>query len=445
MLRIIGSVVLGVCGALFLLGAIAVLVQGHPAQLISVALAIGVLTGAWFLWPRKIKSSPGVAPSWPPPINRDDRSGADAGGVHGPGGGPGQAGLHIGPPSGTTPAFQRPAPAYPTEPAPGPRIAELPPVAVESAPELPPMRPGAPLSYAVGDIVPGTLRGDRFVAIDVETANASYESICAIGVAQVRDGVVTAQRAWLVRPPDGHGLFSAQNVRIHGITAEQVARNGQPWPAVLSEVLHMIGTDVVAAHNASFDINVVKAATTACGLPLPTFSYVDSLALARRVMPELDGHSLPMVAAACGVNQLSHHHAGDDARVCAEIIVQLLKLPQPAPVVRPVGGWESRGKSLPPNPDADPSHVLYGSSVTITGLLQSMTRTEARERLAELGATHRASVSKKTAYLVVGAPNGAELTSSGGDKLLRARALQADGHPVQIIDEREFLALLNAP
>lgn len=300
-------------------------------------------------------------------------------------------------------------------------------------------------SYGVGDVGLGTLHGNNFVAIDVETANASYASMCAIGVAQVRAGVVTAQRSWLVRPPAGHDQFSPQNVRVHGITAEQAARDGQAWPVVLDEVMHMIGTDVVVAHNASFDINVVTATTTACGMPVPELSYVDSLALARRVMPDLDGHSLPKVAAACGVTQLSHHHAGDDARVCAEITVQLLTMSPPAPTVRPIGGWEHQGKSLPPNLEADHSHVLYGSFVTITGVLQSMTRAKAREQLADIGANHRPSVSKKTDYLVVGARNGAELTTSGGDKLLRARELQAHGHPVRIINETEFLTLLNTP
>lgn len=72
-----------------------------------------------------------------------------------------------------------------------------------------------------------------------------------------------------------------------------------------------------------------------------------------------------------------------------------------------------------------------------------MTRPEARKRLAAVGANHRPNVSKKTSYLVRGRPNGAELTSSGGEKLLRAQALQADGHAIQIIDEVTFLTLLN--
>lgn len=449
-LRVIGSIVLGGCGALFLLGGVAVLVQGHPEQLISIALALGLLTGAWFLWPRRTATPPGV-PSGPTRWQRPRQGGmptAFVGDMDRPASPSAPVGPQVGGPPAMPQAFGRPSPGYvrpAAEPVPQVRVAAppSPPAAVGPGPRLPRSPSRRVPSYAVGGIVPGVIEGGSFVAIDVETANADAASICAIGVAQVRGGVVTVQRSWLVRPPSDHGQFLAQNVRIHGITAEQVARDGQSWPVVLDHVMRMIGTDVVVAHNASFDINVVKAATTACGLLLPAFSYVDSLALARRVMPQLAGHSLPKVAAACGVAQVLHHHAGDDARVCAEVLAYLLTLSPPPPVIRPLGGWEPRGRSLPPNADADSSHVLFGSFVTITGVLHCMTRTEARERLASLGANHRPSVSKKTDYLVVGAPNGAELTSVGGDKLLRARQLQADGHRVQIIDEGAFVMLLN--
>lgn len=44
---------------------------------------------------------------------------------------------------------------------------------------------------------------DKFIAIDVETANFEPTSICAIGAAKVEDGLVTDTRYSLIRPePD---------------------------------------------------------------------------------------------------------------------------------------------------------------------------------------------------------------------------------------------------
>ena len=41
---------------------------------------------------------------------------------------------------------------------------------------------------------------DRFVAIDVETANASRSSVCAVGAVKVENGVITDRFYRLVRP-----------------------------------------------------------------------------------------------------------------------------------------------------------------------------------------------------------------------------------------------------
>jgi DNA ligase (NAD+) len=65
----------------------------------------------------------------------------------------------------------------------------------------------------------------------------------------------------------------------------------------------------------------------------------------------------------------------------------------------------------------------------LTGGLESMSRDEAKSRLAELGARTAESVSKKTDYVVVG--------SEPGSKAERARTLG-----VKTIDEKEFLKLI---
>lgn len=72
-----------------------------------------------------------------------------------------------------------------------------------------------------------------FTAFDVETANSSRGSICAIGYAVVREGALIEQGQWLCRPPDEVGHFDAFNVRLHGITPEwslisQHSSNGCP-------------------------------------------------------------------------------------------------------------------------------------------------------------------------------------------------------------------------
>lgn len=58
-----------------------------------------------------------------------------------------------------------------------------------------------------------------FAAMDVETANASRDSICQIGIVHVRDGQIEEQWKTLVDPET---WFDDLNVEIHGIDEEDV-------------------------------------------------------------------------------------------------------------------------------------------------------------------------------------------------------------------------------
>jgi len=61
---------------------------------------------------------------------------------------------------------------------------------------------------------------DSFAALDVETANADFGSICQIGIVTFNDGTVTDIWQSLVDPEDD---FDPVNVSIHGIDADRVA------------------------------------------------------------------------------------------------------------------------------------------------------------------------------------------------------------------------------
>ena len=60
----------------------------------------------------------------------------------------------------------------------------------------------------------------NYVALDFETANYSWSSVCSIGLAVVKDSSVVERKSWLVRPPDLY--FHPMFTRIHGIRAEDV-------------------------------------------------------------------------------------------------------------------------------------------------------------------------------------------------------------------------------
>lgn len=157
-----------------------------------------------------------------------------------------------------------------------------------------------------------------FTAIDFETANASSASACAVGLVRVRSGRLVEEAGWLIHPPAGHDAFFEVNVGIHGIRSDDVA-DAPGWSAQLSDLVDFIGADVLAAHNAAFDMAVIRRACHACGDACPPFPYVCSLQLARKTYA-LPSYRLPAAAAAAGFTGFTHHDPLADARACAHIV-----------------------------------------------------------------------------------------------------------------------------
>ena len=161
-----------------------------------------------------------------------------------------------------------------------------------------------------------------FVAIDFETANNSMASACSLGIAVVQNGELTQTREWLIKPQPLY--FSPHNTAIHGMTAADVAdcpAFNELWPDILE---HLSGF-VLAAHNAPFDIAVLRELVRMYGLPAPDFEVVCSCQLSRRMWRELDNHRLDTVCGHLGIG-LDHHNAASDAEGCARIVLQAVRL-----------------------------------------------------------------------------------------------------------------------
>ncbi len=107
-----------------------------------------------------------------------------------------------------------------------------------------------------------------FTAIDFETANGSAASACSVGLVKVRDGQVVDEIGWFIQPPFGHDHFVEWNTRIHGITADMVLE-APGWVDQLADLQTYIDGDALVAHNAGFDMGVMKSACAATGLAVP--------------------------------------------------------------------------------------------------------------------------------------------------------------------------------
>ena len=163
---------------------------------------------------------------------------------------------------------------------------------------------------------------DNFIAIDVETANASPSSICAIGAVKVRDGLIVDRRYSLVRPePDYYSYFCT---RVHGLTDEDTW-NAPSFGTVWSGWQEWLEDLPLVAHNARFGSTCIREACKIYGLELPP-QFLCTLVAARKSIPRgmCASKSLDALCQYFGITLRHHHNALDDAEACAALAVVLL-------------------------------------------------------------------------------------------------------------------------
>ncbi|MCW5897996.1 MAG: 3'-5' exonuclease [Flavobacteriales bacterium] len=157
------------------------------------------------------------------------------------------------------------------------------------------------------------------LALDFETATPQPDSPCELGIAIVRGGVVREVRNWLIKPPQWP-YFSPWNIAVHGITPQDVA-DAPRWRDIWNEVSELLHGKVVVAHNAAFDMTVLRSTLTSHALQPPTFQYFCSVSMARRVWPGHRSYGLGPMCAFHGI-PLKHHRAGNDAEATAELVLR---------------------------------------------------------------------------------------------------------------------------
>ena len=88
---------------------------------------------------------------------------------------------------------------------------------------------------------------------------------------------------------------------------------------------NFVGDGVLVAHNASFDVGFIEQNCRYQEIEY-RFTYVDTVAMARVLLPTLSKYKLNLVAKALGISLENHHRAVDDAGATAEIFVKFVEM-----------------------------------------------------------------------------------------------------------------------
>lgn len=275
----------------------------------------------------------------------------------------------------------------------------------------------------------------RFIAIDVETANADLASICQIGVVTFQDGLLAKSWGRLVNP---EVEFDSRNVAIHGITHEMVQRE-PAFPILFSELQECLTGEVVVSHTAFDRLSLARAAEKH-DLPALNCTWLDSAKVVRRAWPAHAqcGYGLKDISKVLGI-VFRHHDAVEDARAAGEVVLRAI-----AETDKTLEDWLVRVRQpiWPIAREGNHEGPLAGEVVVFTGAL-SITRREAAELAANAGCTVVESVNKATTLLVVGNQDIHRLAGhEKSSKHRKAEALREKGQAIRVLAECDFRRLL---
>ena len=90
------------------------------------------------------------------------------------------------------------------------------------------------------------------------------------------------------------------------------------------EIIDFVGDRPLVAHNAPFDMRVLRASAACYGIQLPDWDYYCSLAIARKVLPHFRSRSLGVLVSDYLCSDYDAHVASDDARACGLVFGRML-------------------------------------------------------------------------------------------------------------------------
>ena len=156
---------------------------------------------------------------------------------------------------------------------------------------------------------------NNYVAVDLETTglNPTTDAIIEIAAIRYSFGREQARFQTLVNP---QRQLTGTIVKLTGLTDAKLKR-APLISTVLPQFLHFLGSSLLVAHNAKFDVSFIKNAAQRIGIELD-LHYTDTLYWSRTFLLNAENHKLETMAKNLGFTNDSAHRALSDAIVVAK-------------------------------------------------------------------------------------------------------------------------------
>ncbi|MDY4835200.1 MAG: PolC-type DNA polymerase III [Frisingicoccus sp.] len=181
--------------------------------------------------------------------------------------------------------------------------------------------------YLVDDLKPIVFDSEnqdldsKFVVFDIETTGFSAVNDCIIeiGAVKVEGGQIVDRYSTFVNPERPIPFEIEKLTGIH----DGMVEDADVIEDILPKFMEFCQGCIMVAHNAEFDMSFIKENCRRQGIERK-FTVVDTLAMARSLLPDLKNYKLDTVVEAVGGSLENHHRAVEDAESTADIFVKFV-------------------------------------------------------------------------------------------------------------------------
>ena len=169
----------------------------------------------------------------------------------------------------------------------------------------------------------GQRLSDTYVVFDLETTGLSPNAhkIIEIGAVKVTDGKIVDRFSKFVNPKVPLPFAIEELTKIR----DDMLVNEPEIDQILPAFMEFCKGSILVAHNADFDMGFIRKNCDDLGLPC-AFTVVDTVSLARYLLPNLNRFKLDTVAKELHISLKNHHRAVEDAECTAEIFVKFVTM-----------------------------------------------------------------------------------------------------------------------
>lgn len=179
-----------------------------------------------------------------------------------------------------------------------------------------------PHQIVFGLVTKKRLKDETFVILDVETTGLAnkHDFVIEIGAVKVKDGKIIARFQCFLRAP------KAISPTIYNLTkiTQEMSDNGLSQEEAWERFREFIEGSILVAHNADFDLGMLKVSFQRVGIPFHDYTMIDTLGLSRAINKTFKRHNLKTLSKHYGIDLVNHHRADADAEATARMFLTML-------------------------------------------------------------------------------------------------------------------------